>query len=450
MATKVIMPKAGMAMEEGTVVKWFKKEGAFVEAGEILLEITTDKVNMEVEAETSGTLLKILAKEWSVVPVFQTIAYIGEAGESVDEITEHTENVLRTEELINAEEILVEEKNQNKKDDESRNHLFAGKKRATPAARAEARARNLDLEKITGSGPNGRIQRSDVLAYQPTSICNSSTKATPLAKKIAAEHGLSLNHITGSGHAGKIRSEDVKKQISSGASQSLQDELIPMSTMRQVIAKRMSESYFTAPVFTLEIEVDMLKAKNLLDDLKTPMLEKYQLKPTVTDLIILATTRAIEKFPQLNASLEGDFIRRYAHVNMALAVGLDEGLMVPVIPKVDELSFHELVAKRTDIVERTLSAKLLPDETIGSSFTISNLGMYGIKFFTSIINQPNSAILGVGAMIDTVVPRDGQIVVRPMMSLILTIDHRVVDGAKGAEFLSYLKNILESPAQLFV
>ncbi len=450
MATKVIMPKAGMAMEEGTVVKWFKKEGEFVEAGEILLEITTDKVNMEVEAETSGTLLKILAKEWSVVPVFQTIAYIGVEGESVDEITEHTENVLRTEELINAEEILVEEKNQNKKDDESRNHLFAGKKRATPAARAEARARNLDLEKITGSGPNGRIQRSDVLAYQPTSISNSSTKATPLAKKIAAEHGLSLNHITGSGHAGKIRSEDVKKQISSGASQSLQDELIPMSTMRQVIAKRMSESYFTAPVFTLEIEVDMLKAKNLLDDLKTPMLEKYQLKPTVTDLIILATTRAIEKFPQLNASLEGDFIRRYAHVNMALAVGLDEGLMVPVIPKVDELSFHELVAKRTDIVERTLSAKLLPDETIGSSFTISNLGMYGIKFFTSIINQPNSAILGVGAMIDTVVPRDGQIVVRPMMSLILTIDHRVVDGAKGAEFLSYLKNILESPAQLFV
>ena len=285
------------------------------------------------------------------------------------------------------------------------------------------------------------MQKDDVLKH-------GTVRATPLAQKIAAEHHISLHDVSGSGYAGKIRSEDIYDRLCKPAT--LQDEMVAMSPMRQVIAKRMSESYFTAPVFSLEIEVDMLRAKNMLDDIREPMLRKYQVKPTMTDLIIFATARGLQSYPQLNASLEGDRIRRYGNVNMALAVGLDEGLMVPVIQRADQLAFHELVAKRTDLVQRTLGEKLLPDETVGSSFTISNLGMYGIKSFTSIINQPNSAILGVGAMIDTVVPRDGEIVVRPIMSLILTIDHRVVDGAKGAEFLSHLKNILENPLQLFV
>lgn len=432
MATKVIMPKAGMAMEQGTVVKWFRREGETVVQGEPLLEILTDKVNMEIEAEASGTLLKIVAPEGTVLPVLRTIAYIGEEGERIEESDESRPTITEKAEPL-----------QERVDHESYEYASPPdeKKRATPAARAEARVRDLNITEIAGTGPKGRVQKDDVLKH-------GTVRATPLAQKIAAERHISLHDVSGSGYAGKIRSEDIYDRLCKPAT--LQDEMVAMSPMRQVIAKRMSESYFTAPVFSLEIEVDMLRAKNMLDDIREPMLRKYQVKPTMTDLIIFATARGLQSYPQLNASLEGDRIRRYGNVNMALAVGLDEGLMVPVIQRADQLAFHELVAKRTDLVQRTLGEKLLPDETVGSSFTISNLGMYGIKSFTSIINQPNSAILGVGAMIDTVVPRDGEIVVRPIMSLILTIDHRVVDGAKGAEFLSHLKNILENPLQLFV
>ncbi len=435
MATKVIMPKAGMAMEEGTVVKWFKKEGESILKGEVLLEILTDKVNMEIEAEVSGVLLKILAKEGTKLPVLETIAFIGQEGEEISsEISEEkfSQNI----------EIHQKDKENNFEKSEvnlKTENINTDKVRATPAARFAARERGIEIGDVSGSGPGGRVQKRDVVDYRGN--------VSPLARRIASDKGLDLKNIKGTGYNGKIMSEDLKRDL---FSLSKEDEIIPMSNMRDIISKRMSESYFTAPVFSLEMEVDMSKSLEFISDIRETVIEKSGTKPNVTDLIIFAATKALQKYPQINASLEGDNIRRYSYVSIALAVGMDEGLMVPVIKNTDTKSFSQIVYNRSDIVNRTNSGKLLPDEMSGSTFTISNLGMYGVKYFTSIINQPNSAILGVGAINDTVVARSGEIVIRPVMSLILTLDHRVIDGAKGAEFLRDLKESLENPIRMFV
>lgn len=456
MATEVIMPKAGMAMEEGTVVKWLKQVGEPVAQGEILLEILTDKVNMEVEAEVSGTLLKIMAQEGDVIPVLTPIAYIGEAGEKLPDIqdfgktenqeanTSQLENDLQSKKETTTHKTEISPvSSENQQDQETE---FTGKIRATPAARQEARNKGVDLKDIKGSGPKGRVQKMDVLSYE-------KVRVSPLADKIARDQGISLDAVEGSGDRGKIMADDVRGAGQKSALNqriSKEDVLVPMSPMRRVISRRMSESYFTAPVFSLEIKVDMQEAKGALKVLREEIQEQMGVKLTLNDLIIKATAKALMKYPQLNSSLEGDVIRQHGQVHMAVAVGLEEGLVVPVIKNADSISLGEIALSSKDIASRGAQGKLKPEEMEGSTFTISNLGMYDIKYFTSIINQPNSAILGVGTMKDQVVAIDGQVEIRPMMSLILTIDHRVVDGAKGAMFLQEIKRLLQNPMLILV
>lgn len=431
MAVEVIMPKAGMSMEEGTIVKWFKKEGDKVEKGETLLEILTDKVNMEVEAPEDGILIKILASEGDVVPVVTTIAYIGEIGEKIEQSNEK----------IVKEEIKEQEKIEDIRQDKI--EIIAdngGKIRATPAARKLSRVNKIQLSKIYGSGPNGRIQKKDVEEFKL-----DEKKISSLAKKIAEGNKVDLEAISGSGIRGKVMKVDVLAAIGNTGK-----TIIPLSQMRKIIGKRMTESFFTAPTFTLNTEVDMSKTINLRKELVDLIKEETGLKITFTDFIVKASAKALKKFPLVNASLVEDGILLHDEVNIGLAVGLDEGLIVPVIKNADKMSFNELVIKSKDLVLKATNKKLLPSDMEESTFSISNLGMYGITHFNPIINQPNSAILGVSAITEKLVMENGQVVSKPMMFISLTIDHRVIDGAPGAKFLKYIKELLENPMKLFV
>ena len=461
MAVEVIMPKAGSEMEEGEIVQWFKQEGDEVKEGEVLLEIVTDKVNMEVEAEASGTLLKILAQAGEVVPVVQTIAWIGEPGENLSASTSSAP----------VAEPIVEKKVDRTPVKEVEKIDYSGI-RATPAARAYAREKGIDLSKVVGSGAKGRIHKDDVKSFKK----HDEVKISPLAKRIAEVEGISIKSIVGTGPNGKIMKEDVLaivngvKQEAPKAKEEIKVatpkaaakapnenqwgivETVPMSPMRKVISKRMSESYFSAPTFVVNVEVDMTELLALRKQVLDTILAETGKKATVTDFVSLAVIKSLMKHPYVNASLSKDEKEMYLHnyVNLSIAVGMDSGLVVPVIKGADKMSLKELVVASKEITTKALEGKLKPDEMADSTFTISNLGMYGVHSFVPIINQPNTAILGVAATQEKPVVRNGEIVVRPMMMLTLTADHRVVDGLEGAKFMKTLKEAIENPISLLV
>ena len=462
MAVEVIMPKAGSEMEEGEIVQWFKNEGDHVEEGEVLLEIVTDKVNMEVEAEATGTLLKILAQAGDVVPVVQTIAWIGEPGEKIPGASESGE--------VAPAETIIEKKVDYTPVKEVENVDYSGL-RATPAARAYARKKGIDLSKVKGSGPKGRIHKDDVLDYK----LNSKVKISPLAERIAKIEGINTESIVGTGPNGKIMKADImavlhgvqkaeaapKAEVAPKAAKAPKApnenqwgvvETVPMSPMRKVISKRMSESYFSAPTFVVNVEVDMTELLALRKKVVDAIIEETGKKATVTDFISLAVIKSLMKHPYVNASLSSDEKEMYLHhyVNLSIAVGMDSGLVVPVIKGADKMSLKELVVASKEITTKALNGKLKPDEMADSTFTISNLGMYGVKSFVPIINQPNTAILGVSATVPKPVVYNGEVTVRPIMTLTLTADHRVVDGLEGAKFMKTLKEAIENPLSLLI
>ena len=462
MAVEVIMPKAGSEMEEGEIVQWFKNEGDHVEEGEVLLEIVTDKVNMEVEAEATGTLLKILAQAGDVVPVVQTIAWIGEPGEKIPGASESGE--------VAPAETIIEKKVDYTPVKEVEKVDYSGL-RATPAARAYARKKGIDLSKVKGSGPKGRIHKDDVLDYK----LNSKVKISPLAERIAKIEGINTESIVGTGPNGKIMKADImavlhgatkveaapKAEVAPKAPKAPKApnenqwgvvETVPMSPMRKVISKRMSESYFSAPTFVVNVEVDMTELLALRKKVVDAIIEETGKKATVTDFISLAVIKSLMKHPYVNASLSSDEKEMYLHhyVNLSIAVGMDSGLVVPVIKGADKMSLKELVVASKEITTKALAGKLKPDEMADSTFTISNLGMYGVKSFVPIINQPNTAILGVSATVQKPVVFNGEVTVRPIMTLTLTADHRVVDGLEGAKFMKTLKEAIENPLSLLI
>ena len=462
MAVEVIMPKAGSEMEEGEIVQWFKNEGDHVEEGEVLLEIVTDKVNMEVEAEATGTLLKILAQTGDVVPVVQTIAWIGEPGEKIPGASESGE--------VAPAETIIEKKVDYTPVKEVEKVDYSGL-RATPAARAYARKKGIDLSKVKGSGPKGRIHKDDVLDYK----LNSKVKISPLAERIAKIEGINTESIVGTGPNGKIMKADImavlhgapkveaapKAEVAPKAPKAPKApnenqwgvvETVPMSPMRKVISKRMSESYFSAPTFVVNVEVDMTELLALRKKVVDAIIEETGKKATVTDFISLAVIKSLMKHQYVNASLSSDEKEMYLHhyVNLSIAVGMDSGLVVPVIKGADKMSLKELVVASKEITTKALNGKLKPDEMADSTFTISNLGMYGVKSFVPIINQPNTAILGVSATVPKPVVYNGEVTVRPIMTLTLTADHRVVDGLEGAKFMKTLKEAIENPLSLLI
>ena len=361
------------------------------------------------------------------------------------------------------------------------------KLRATPAARSLAHRMGVDLNAIAGSGYKGRIHADDVAEFS----YEQAGGITPLAKKIADSFGLDTSSLKGTGFRGKVTRADVavalgdryypnlevivdpfktekapaapapaaapaasKPAAAPAASTAApgEVELVPMNMMRRVIAKRMADSYFSAPTFVLNYEVDMYEATKLRKQLLEPIKEKTGKKLTVTDIISIAVVRTLMNHPYINASLsaDGSQIELHNYVNLAMAVGMDEGLLVPVVHGAEKLGLVDLMLRLKDITERAVGKKLTPQDQEGSTFTISNLGMYGVESFTSIINQPNSAILSIAGTKEMPVVRNGEVVIRPIMKMSLTSDHRVINGLGAAKFMQELKATLESPLPLLV
>ncbi len=362
------------------------------------------------------------------------------------------------------------------------------KLRATPAARTLANRLGVDLFNVTGSGYKGRIHKDDVAGFN----YEDKTHISPLAQRIADIHNIDLKGFVGTGFRKKIMKDDVLELIDDPAVKSRfmlddygyqmvsssqketkteptkqtaptakteqahaiegESETVPMTQMRKIISKRMSESFFGAPTFIQTWEIDMTELLALRKRLIDPIMDKTGKKVTVTDLISMAVIKTLPKHKYINSSLNKDAteITFHNYVNLGIAVGLDEGLLVPVVKGADKMSLTEFVVAMKDLTERTFAKKLLPDEQAGSTFTISNLGMYGVDEFTAIINQPNSAILSVSSTQQRAVTRDGEIVIRPIMKISLTADHRVVDGLTGAKFMTDLKAAMENPLNLLI
>jgi pyruvate dehydrogenase E2 component (dihydrolipoamide acetyltransferase) len=442
MAAEVIMPKAGMAMDEGTVVQWYKQVGDPIEQGEAVLEILTDKVNMDVEAEASGVLLAQLAKEGDVLPVFTVIGYIGAEGEAVPDAAAPAAPAAPAEAEAPVEEVKADEAPVAQAADQD------GKLRATPAARKIARDKGLDLSAVAGTGAKGRIHAVDVLEFRP------EADASILAKRMAADMGIDLDAIAGSGARGRVLKKDimdtqapaVQPAAAPAMAAKAEDTLVPYTGIRKVIGDRMQESFFTAPHATLTIEIDMTKAIEMRKSLVDPYKEAIGEKPSFNDMVILAVAKALKAHPGINATLTEEGILQHGDINLGFAAATAEGmLVVPVIRNADQKDFRSLVVEAKDLGRRAVKGKILPDEMQGSTFTISNLGMFGITEFTAIINRPNAAILSVGAIIERCVPVNGEIAIRSMMNATINFDHRIIDGAPAAKFLKTLKQYLENP-----
>ncbi|MCP1226488.1 dihydrolipoamide acetyltransferase family protein [Sebaldella sp. S0638] len=441
MSVEIIMPKAGMSMEEGTIVKWLKNEGDEIKEGEAIVEILTDKVNMEVEAESSGYLLKKVRFEDEVLPVFTVIGYIGEMGETVSETPKTPE---KTE--------IVEEKKPDKKETEE-NSVFFNKSlmlpdklnRATPAARKKARDNSLSLGDISGSGPKGRVQLIDVETF----LADGTIKATPLARKIAGQEGIDLDSISGTGAKGKIFKRDLTLNAAPEII-SKEAELKPYSGIRKVIGDRMTESQFSAPTFTLNIEVGVNKLLKLKDKIAQPLMDETGEKLTINDLLILSISRGVKKYPDINVSLTDKGILCHKEINVGFAVSGNGVLMVPVVKNTEDKGIRNILTEGKDLIKKARDGKLGAAEQSGSTITLSNLGMYGVHYFNPIINQPNSCIIGVGTIEEKPVAKDGKIKIKKVIYLSATFDHRVIDGALGAEFMQYIKKLIEDPYSLLI
>lgn len=453
MATLFVMPKLGMTMEEGTIVKWFKKEGEPVKAGEVFLEVMTDKVNMEVEAPATGLLRKIIAPEGAVVPVNQPIAIIAEADEDISSLYAVDSGFSSS---------GAEQKPSAPLTSSAATGALPGIVKASPAARHTARQAEVNLAEVPGTGPGGRVLREDVEDFL-------KVRATPLARRIAAEASFPLEGIPGSGVSGRITRDDVLRVLPgysahgarvAGGPASLAREVtgenqarvesgrIPLTGIRKVVAERMSYSAHTAPHVTLTTEavVDGLVA--LRSELAAEIEQATGIRLTYTDILVKAAARALTEFPEINATLRDGYIELLLQVNVGLAVAVEDGLMVPVIRDADRLNLGAIARAARDLAERARTRRLKPDELSGGTFTISNLGMYDIDAFTPIINPPETAILGIGRIRETPVVVDGQIVARPTMWLSLSFDHRIVDGAPAARFLKRVKDLIEKPSRM--
>jgi len=420
MAIKIEMPKLSDTMEEGVIAKWNVNEGDSVSAGDIIAEVETDKATMDVEVFDAGTILKIVPGEGDAVPLGGLIAIIGEVGEDISSLLDNDSNSATTDSSPVAE------------DDKVKN---AEESMTAPTA------------VVASSQGDGRI------------------KASPLAKKIAADKGVDLNSIAGSGPEGRIVKKDVETAQSATSStltrpgapapmasstakgfSSLASQEVKVSQMRKVIAKRLSESKFTNPHFYETIDIDMKAAI----EARTQLKEKLDIKISFNDIVLKASAVALSRHQAINSSWMGDTIIEHGDVHIAVAVAIDEGLMTPVLRHVDQKGLVQISSETRELAGLARDRKLAPEQMEGSTFTISNLGMFGIEEFTAIINPPNACILAVGAIRDVPVVENGAVVPGKRMKVTLSSDHRIVDGAKAAEFLNTLRSLIENPLSMLL
>lgn len=418
----VTMPRLSDTMTEGTVATWLKKVGDAVAEGDILAEIETDKATMEFESFNEGTLLYIGIQEGNTAPVDSLLAIIGPAGTDISGIADgFVAGAAPQAAAPPAEETKAAAPAQAAAAPVAQEApADGGRILASPLAKKIASDKGIQLSQVKGSGENGRIVKSDIENFTPAA---AATQAAPAAKTDTAAAPAVKPYIP----AGEIATEEIKN-----------------SQMRKIIAKRLSESLFTAPHYNLVIEVSMDEAMKSRATINTVP----DTKVSFNDMVIKASALALKKHPKINSQWSADAITINYHVNIGVAVAVEDGLVVPVLPFTDGMSLSQIGASVRDLAGRAKSKKLLPSEMEGSTFTISNLGMFGITEFNSIINQPNSAILSVGAIVEKPVVKNGQIVVGNTMMLSLACDHRTIDGATGAQFLQTLKQYIENPVTM--
>jgi len=377
--TKIVMPKLDQAMEKGTIGEWLKKEGDRIERGEPILRIDVDKASFELEAERSGYLRKILYEEGETVEVGKVIAYISD---SMDE------------ELPEEKPITVEE-----------------------------------------AKPVEKVEKAEEVV---------EVKASPLAKKLAREKGIDLSKVKGSGPGGRILAKDVLAYIES-LEKPVEHKIIPLSKIRRITAERMSLSKRTIPHFYVQVDVDASELIKLRQSLIPEVEKLVGVKLAYDDLIMKAVAMALKEFPMLNSTFEENGVRIFPSIDICLAISVDEELVAPVIREVDKKKISEIAKERGELVKRAREHKLEPKDVRGGSFTVSNVGMFGVDWLAAIINPPQAAILSIGAIKDTPVVKDGRIEIKKIMKLVLSVDHRVADGAMGCRFLGRIKELLENP-----
>lgn len=440
MAEVICMPKLGFNMDEGQLVCWCKQVGEEVKKGEVLFEINTDKTTMPVEATSDGVLLKTMLAENEFAEVFTPIAVIGADGEDAEAVLrEYQGDTAAPAETETAAPSLAP----------AAAEVAAAGVKLTPKAKKLVKDEGIDpavLPQITGTGYQGGITAKDI-------------KASPVARKLAEKTGVDLSTVAGSGIGGKIMKEDVRAKAAVPAAAPAQLEAdtdkkvlstAPYKGIRKIIGDKLAESKFTAPhlYFTDAVDTTNMTA------FRKQMNEVAERKITVSDILVYAASKALTKYPGINASLVDGQIVTYESTNVGVAVAGDNGLIVPVIKNVQEKSLTKVSAENRDLVDRAKDGKLLPQEYSGGTFSISNLGMFGIGNFTAIINPPESAILSVSSVRKTpvVVEADGedQVVIRPMMNIQLSVDHRLIDGLLAAQFLACLKELLENPLKILM
>lgn len=418
----ITMPRLSDTMEEGTVATWLKQVGDTVEEGDILAEIETDKATMEFESFYSGTLLHIGIKEGESAPVDDVLAVIGPAGTNVDAVlnaggSASAETSQKTVEAAPAAQEKAEVA-------QAAPPVLTDGTRilASPLAKKIAADKGIDLSQVSGTGDHGRIIKKDVEGYSPSANVAASVPVSA-PESVEAASGIATIQLPD----GQEGFEETKN-----------------SQMRKIIAKRLGESKFSAPHYYLTIEVDMDNAKASRKQINT----LPDTKVSFNDMVVKACAMALKKHPQVNTVWQGDTTRYNQHVHVGVAVAVEEGLVVPVLKFANQMSLTQIGVSVRDLAGRAKNKKIKPDEMEGSTFTVSNLGMFGILEFTSIINQPNSAILSVGAIVDKPVVKNGEVVAGSTMKVTLACDHRTVDGAAGAQFLQTLRAYLENPVTM--
>ena len=431
-AEVVTMPRLSDTMEEGTVASWLKQVGDKVEEGDILAEIETDKATMEFESFYEGTLLHIGIQEGETAPVDSILAIIGKEGTDVDAVLKAAKSggssskskdkkASSSESKDNSAEAKKTNESKEESTKSTENKTSNGRIIASPLAKKIAEDKGIDLSKVEGTGDHGRIIKRDVENYKPAAESKSAptSEAAPAAKETSAPAPFVP--------AGEESSEEVKN-----------------SQMRKTIARRLGESKFSAPHYYLTIELDMdnaIASRKTINDIP-------DIKVSFNDMVVKACAMALRKHPQVNTTWNGDTTRYNKHIHVGVAVAVDEGLLVPVLKFADQMSLTTIGSQVRELAGKARNKKISPAEMEGSTFTISNLGMFGILEFTSIINQPNSAILSVGTIVQKPVVKNGEIVVGNTMKVTLACDHRTVDGATGAQFLQTVKQYVENPVTM--
>jgi pyruvate dehydrogenase E2 component (dihydrolipoamide acetyltransferase) len=437
------MPKFGQMTEESAIVEWLKKEGDKVFKGDILFTVETDKSVMEVQSFEAGTLLKIAVPPGVSVPVQSTVGFLGQPGDEIPAITAPSPAPApKPQEVVHAvpsappttsspaapqalQPAIAAPAIQQSINPPIQSALF----RISPRAAALARDCVIDPSRITGSGPSGRVVEKDVRAYLEAKGY-SQLRISPAAKQLAAKEKLDILTISTAPGAVRITVADVERALA--------EKPKAMSKMRQIIAQRLTQSVVTAPHFYVTVEVDMtdlVKFRAQLKEKGAPY--------TVTDFISEAVVLTLKEFPEVNSSTDGKTTRWSSHVHLGVAVSLEQGLVVPVIRNADELTMTEVNARSKELADKARAGKLAPDEMSGSTFTISNMGMLDVENFTAIINPGESAILAVSSTLKKAVVREDKVVVRSIMKMTLSSDHRIIDGAMAARFVNAVKQKLE-------